>query len=302
MSEQIQARPIYLPYEAGPHRPSMGLQSLDLAEWIEIDRHFADELAGKQHLLASRHEEVFASLPEALAASQEALDLLVDHLPQRFPTIFKRSGRALTNILTGESWNLSSPDLHPLDLAGRLIQEDLCLMQRREEGWCLTAASLCAPSRWSLAEKMGRPLAEIHAPVPLYAEKLARPVDRFFDKLTVAKPVFRVNWSIKDDPTLFQPLRYTAPSGPPITLETAGTKVYLRTERQTLRRFPVSDAILFTIRTHVHPLEDCILTKEEAITLASAIEGLPPELANYKNIGRFAEVLGRWLTQRANGR
>ena len=301
MFEQIQARPIYLPYEAGPHRPSMGLQSLDLAEWIEIDRHFADELAGKQHLLASRHEEVFASLPEALPASQEALDLLLDHLPQRFPTIFKRSGGVFANILTGESWDLSSSDLHPLDLAGRLVQEDLCLMQRREEGWCLTAASLCAPSRWSLAEKIGRPLAEIHAPVPLYAEKLARPVDRFFDKLTAAKPVFRVNWSIKDDPTLFQPLRYTAPSGPPITLETAGNKIYLRTERQTLRRFPVTDAILFTIRTHVHPLEDCILTKEEAITLAGAVEGLPPELANYKNIGRFAEVLGRWLVQRANG-
>jgi len=290
---------IYLPYEGEPHRPSMGLLALDPAEWIEIDLRMAEELAAKRVLLNERHGEVFASLPGAAAASRETLDLLVAHLAAHFPEFYRLDGDFLTNLVTGETWNVAEPALDPLDLAGRLVQEDLCLMQRDAEGWRLTAASLCAPSRWSLAEKLGRPMAEIHAPVPLYAEKLARPVDRFFDKMTTSKSVWRVNWSVKDDPTLFQPLRYTSPGGPPVTPETAGERLYLRVERQTLRRFPITDAILFTIRTYVQPLRDCVVAPEEAEKLARSIEGLPPEVARYKNIGRFAEALSAWLSDRA---
>ena len=39
-------------------------------------------------------------------------------------------------------------------------------MRRGEDGWRLAAGSLCFPSSWSLDEKFGRPLQEIHAPVP----------------------------------------------------------------------------------------------------------------------------------------
>ena len=33
--------------------------------------------------------------------------------------------------------------LAPLDLAGRLVREDLCVMERRDGDWRLTAASVC---------------------------------------------------------------------------------------------------------------------------------------------------------------
>ena len=35
------------------------------------------------------------------------------------------------------------------------------------------------PSRWRLHEKLGKPLALVHGPVPFYGERLATPVDRF---------------------------------------------------------------------------------------------------------------------------
>mgnify|MGYP000846223527 CR=1 FL=1 len=35
-----------------------------------------------------------------------------------------------------------------------------------EGGWRLAAGSLCFPSSWSLVEKFGKPLQDIHAPVP----------------------------------------------------------------------------------------------------------------------------------------
>ena len=54
-------------------------------------------------------------------------------------------------------------------------------------GPVLQVAVLCAPSRWRLHEKMGRPLADIHQPVPLYADRLAAPVDRFMRHLKPGK-------------------------------------------------------------------------------------------------------------------
>ena len=43
----------------------------------------------------------------------------------------------------------------------------------------MSAAALCFPSRWRLQNKIGKPLSAVHAPVPHYADRLARPVDRF---------------------------------------------------------------------------------------------------------------------------
>lgn len=295
----LPASPGYLPFDGEAYRPAMGLVALDLNDWVEIDADMAADLALKRDLLAKRHNEVFESLPEALAGSQETLDLLVEHLARRFPTIFRLEAGQIHNLVTGERWSLSNSGLHPLDLAGRLVQEDLCLMQRNEEGWRLTAGSLCAPSRWSLAEKMGKPMAAIHEPVPLYAEKLARPVDRFFDKLVPNKAVWRANWSVKEDPTLFQPIRYQSPSTPSPTPETAGDAIYLRVERQTLRRLPQTDAILFTIRTYVRRIADCITTAAAAERLARSVVGLPPEVAQYKNLSRFVDALVAWLNQKA---
>ena len=52
-------------------------------------------------------------------------------------------------------------------------------MREEEAGLRLIAAVLCFPSRWRLADKMDRLMGAIHGPVPFYADRLARPVDRF---------------------------------------------------------------------------------------------------------------------------
>jgi hypothetical protein len=45
----------------------------------------------------------------------------------------------------------------PLKAAALLVQEDLILMRKGEDGWRLAAGSLCFPSSWTLTEKFGRP-------------------------------------------------------------------------------------------------------------------------------------------------
>jgi hypothetical protein len=56
---------------------SMGLRALKLQEWIEIDEHFAEELALKDKLLKNQYSDVFASLPESKPSQREVLDLLL---------------------------------------------------------------------------------------------------------------------------------------------------------------------------------------------------------------------------------
>jgi hypothetical protein len=159
--------PDYAPFRA-PFRLLAGLQTLDFQDWIEPDERFASELAEKERLLRERHAEVFSVLPEALAGSTEVLELLVEHLPTRFPALYRREGDILYNLVTQQVWNLARHGLHPLDLAGRLVQEDLCLMQHdpADNTYRLVGASLCFPTRWRLADKMGKPLTAIHDPVP----------------------------------------------------------------------------------------------------------------------------------------
>ncbi|TGQ25043.1 heme-dependent oxidative N-demethylase subunit alpha family protein, partial [Mesorhizobium sp. M4B.F.Ca.ET.214.01.1.1] len=73
----------------------------------------------------------------------------------------------------------------PLVAASLLVQEDLILMRRDVSGWRLAAGSLCFPSSWALTEKFGKPLQQIHAPVPGFGPG-TRPADlinRMFDGL-----------------------------------------------------------------------------------------------------------------------
>ena len=224
----------YLPFEDGRFRLAMGLMPLAPVDWLEIDGNLARDLAAKRALFDTRHGEVFGALPGAEAPASELLALLADHLVQHHPALFRRAGDLLHSAATGESWDVAHPPLHPLDLCGRLVQEDFCLLAAEDGGsFRLIGATLCSPSRWRLADKIGRPLAAIHAPVPGYAETLERPVDRFFAALKPGRLVWRLNWTIVDDPTPFQPARI--PGTAAITAANAGAHLWLRVERQTLR-------------------------------------------------------------------
>lgn len=302
--DRFPAMPDYAPYRGGPFRLSMGLERLALDDWIEPDDTFASQLREKERLLSERHQQVFAVLPQATAGSAETLALLAEHLPARFPQLYRRSGATLENLVTGQCWDVRNKDLHPLDLAGRLVQEDLCLMQRQPDTrvYHLVGASLCFPTRWKLADKIGRPLNAIHAPIPGYAEQLAVSMDRFFDRLHVDKPVWRLNWSVMDDQTLFQPGGHGRTGvNPAVTVRNAGDTLWLRMERQTLRRMPASSDVLFTIRVHVWPLSRLVQRPERAAQLAAAIRALPEPLRRYKSLPPIIDAVLGWL-DRAAGR
>jgi dimethylamine monooxygenase subunit A len=291
----------YLPFETGPYRMAMSLVTVPDAEWFELDARYVDEMAERRRLLAERHDDVFGVLPEAEAASREVLQRIVAYLTTQFPYWFALDGGTLFNRLTDESWHLGDPPCHPLELAGRLVQEDLCIIHSDGDAARFTAAVLCFPSRWRLHEKLGRPLTAVHGPVPFYAQRLATPVDRFMAKVKPGHIASRLNWSVLDDAAMYQPGgKWREATNAAVTAENAGDMLYLRVERQTLTRLPQSGAVLFGIRVHSYPLVAAITTATAAARLAEAVRALPEETVHYKSLKAFGPALLAWLDARAH--
>jgi hypothetical protein len=287
---------------SGKFRLAMGLMALDLDNWMEPDEHFEAELVLKDQLFAKQHSDVVAARAGSERAQQEVLSLLVDHMAGHHPEFLRSDGDTVMVVPTGAAYRLGDWSDGAIDLAGRLAQEDFCLMAPGDRGYTLEAASLCFPSRWRLAEKMGHPMTVIHDPVPGFGDKLARPVDRFFDHLHVDRPVWRVNWSVNDDPTLFQPARrQETDTDGVITLENAGERLFTRCERQTLRKLPDSGWILFTIKTHIDPISTLLGNPEAATGLAGALRDLPSDNRRYKNIAPYETAMLGYLDQIASG-
>ena len=279
----------------------MGLVALQLKDWIEADEYFYDELKEKKQLLISNYPEVFASRPGSLPAQTEVLALVLKHMEKYCPGVLTIEQDEV--VLPKLRWKFRISDFEesPLDLCGRLVQEDLCLMAPGPDGYTLEAASLCFPARWRLMDKMGLPMSGIHKPVPDYSEKLSRPVDSFFNRIDVDRPVWRVNWSLTTDPTMFQPVRQKhSASEPSITSKNAGDKVYMRCERQTLRRLPDTGWILFTIKTYLDKVSKLQKYPKEAQNLSSLLRSAPTTLLSYKNINHFLEPLLVYLDELAD--
>jgi hypothetical protein len=163
--------------------------------------------------------------------------------------------------------------------------------------YALVGAFLCFPMRWRLAEKLGRPLRAIHGPVPGFAERLGSPADRFFATIDAARPVWRANWSLTDDPALFQPHGRGKPIS--VTAADAGERLFLRVERQTLRRLPASGQVLFTIRSFVKRLDEALERADQARAMAARVREMPEAVARYKNILGIREPLLAWLDAKA---
>jgi dimethylamine monooxygenase subunit A len=248
-----------------------------MADWLDVGSDRDDLLSLKATLLAERYDDVFALLDDrANEEGAEAARLVRDNMRTYYPDVV-----------------LAAPDhLSPLDAAGRLVVEDLCLMGERHGQLVLTGASLCFPNRWRLADKLGHTMADIHVPVAQYAEHVGSATDSFLERLSVDRPVWRANWGVVDDPTLFQPTGHGLTGG---ATSANPAELFLRVERQALIRLPETRAILFSIRTLVTPLPIAVARADDRARLAGALEGLPSDVARYKSMSSFVTDVVSWL-------
>lgn len=209
-----------LPKARGGGQLRMGLVKLEERDWLDPRPDLAARAQG------------FADWPEAVQLTPEA----------------DAPGRELAAMLGVDG---------ALPEAALAVHEDLCLLTKRadEAVYRLIGAAVAWPSDWYPAQKIGLPLRALHAPIAGYEEQLATGVDRFMATLRPGAIYGRCNWFI----AATQERRWLADKPPAeafahVTPQNAGETLFVRSERQALRRLPQTGAILFTIGIYVEPL------------------------------------------------
>ena len=236
----LQDRLPLFPWAHPATRRLPGIQPVQGRDWLRVDEVYAGQMALRDRLIAAQPDVVHATLPQAAAAADELYATILNWLADE-------PGFTLTATQATRPDGVTVPlnPAQPLLTLGRLVQQDLCLMQSNGAEYDLTAALLCFPASWTLAQKIGRPMLGIHQPVPIYDEALATRVHRLLTAIRPEQPLWRMNFFTYDDYMLHHPRVEGDWRRQPTGLS------YVRCERQTLLRLPVTAAVLFAIHTIV---------------------------------------------------
>lgn len=256
-------RPPHLPFLLGPPEFTVGLRPIAPQAWLQPDTEAA-HIPDKRRQIAAMGELVHRELPD-VAPLLAAIAARID------------------------------PSAVSFRAAAETVSDDVCVMLRREEGWILGAAVLCAPSQWSLAENFARPLPHIHGAVPDKlgpegTQALAARITRVFDGLQPGQVLERFNWTIQ-----FGPDRYLPDASLMRARSTAWSAaeqregLWLRVERQTISK--IEGAVVFTIRICLDPLAAVFAVDGAKAALALAWRGAPDHVRTYKRWSFFERAM-----------
>jgi hypothetical protein len=245
-----------------PHRWQMGLRPAAAPAFFAHEPNAAEVLARRARLLDAAPETYAALLDGGAAPLRETARLAA-------------------------AWGARIDDRDPLHALGRAWEPDFALMTRGEDGvFRLAGGVVCFPSSWALREKLGRPMDDIHAPVPGLNPALARQIHTFLERLDPGAAWARENWGLSRDAELnhHPSLRRTA-----LDAAVRADEVWVRIERQLLFKLPETRAVLFGIRVDVHPLTS--LPDTARAGLARALGTMSPEVLAYKGLASARDTL-----------
>ena len=253
-------------------RHRVGVKPLEVAKWFVTDADWEPTLAMKRALIADRRHEVVSFRDDCHDVAQEAAELVL-------AWVGKSTSRTGVDALVD---------------AALAVPDDLTVLRSVATGdgeqLPFVAGVVCSPSRWRLADKIGHDMLAVHKPVALYAEHIGAAVDTTLTRLSPDKPVWRSNWTLEDHPALFQPF------SPGRQLVDHPSELWIRIERETLRRLPRTQGVLFTIRGFQEPLATYVQRGPEAVgALRELVARLPDAVARYKSVYDYRAATLTWL-------
>ncbi|KAF2819292.1 hypothetical protein CC86DRAFT_144358 [Ophiobolus disseminans] len=248
----------YRPFRWAYHQ-TMSLAKMEPDWWLEVESTYEERIRERQDLLAKHGDAVLQALPGSELACKELMEMCLQFLCARYPHHFKLNAEKMifyNLILKNETDLKHTPPLHVIF---NNIPEDFALMLRDDEtGYYLFRAGIiCSSLGWNVASKIGMRLHEIHEPIPDYKEKMQFSMDRYFAKKPTEKPIQRGSWGLEVDQPLYMP-----PGDPHEKLrdtqmdDLALSRCNLRVDWQTLRRLPLSGAVVFNFKALFTPVED----------------------------------------------
>jgi hypothetical protein len=173
------------------------------------------------------------------------------------------------------------------------LEDETMLLRRQEDGsHLLVAGAVCFPSYWSLPEKMGRPLAEIHDPVPTVNARFASKIDAFLTRMKPGTAWERSNWGLSRSAELNQ---HPSRNLPRLDARVELNEVFFRLEQQLLAPLPLSGGTVFALRLFVYPFSELRENTEVRSGLERALKTMPEEIAVYKGIAPARERILSFL-------
>src|SRR3569833_1487069 len=115
--------PRHTPFDGSSKLIQLRLKPLDPAEWIDVDERLPAYLLEKDRLWRERPDEVFAAEADTASAQRELLEALVEHMPRRFPDLYRCESDAMR--IGPDRLVPLGGDEPPLLIAARLVEDDL---------------------------------------------------------------------------------------------------------------------------------------------------------------------------------
>ncbi|WP_425144870.1 heme-dependent oxidative N-demethylase family protein [Deinococcus sp.] len=290
-------------------RPGEGLFDLE-------PEHYQGEVALKRQLLTRDHRYYYRGGPDTLEAQWEVLRLVLEDLAAVHPQAVElhRRGDLWTwrNTLleleqTFEFGNPETLPLEPLDWAGRQLQEDLVLLGESTLA-PVVGGQVCFANGWALDDRLHKSFADIHTRTPSSTMPSVRAGERLMGTLREGRSVWRTSWNFKLtgalDLTTQHKAAYKADfaaRAPLLTAQTIGAALFIRIERQTFARLPLSGMTLFGIHTYNSRLDAEAADPERARRILAVLRGTPDDVKVYKAITPIEAPLLAYLEARSRG-
>lgn len=282
---------------------------------VEVEPEYLEEIHSKRRLLGEDHGYYYQSLQHTLAAQWEVVEKILKDLSLFYPQHFLLETRGdvwtWTNRLTCEQiqfefGNNATLPFEPLDWVGRQVQEDLVILGNDGQA-AIVAAQLCSANGWSISDKFGQSFLSIHAPAPQMVAPTMRTAQKLMERIMADRPVWRASWNFKiwndidlssrHNEAYNRELSHKASS---IDANNIGSQLYIRIERQTISRLPLTNCILFGIHMYQNLLCDEAADPDRARRMYQVLQSTPPEMLRYKAITPFLSALLQYLQSRIN--
>lgn len=269
----------------------MGLQVIDQSQWLRRSKTFQTIIEQKRYLLKHHKDSILATQPGTAQDISELLQLVHDTLDLRDAP----SPKKMESSAEG-SKNTQNSALDSLAALTLLAEEDFCLLSPNNQGdYCLRAATLCAPTFWLLEEKLGKPIQQIHQPIPGFKEQLDHKVARFFSHIKAGQWLVRYNWTLSESPERFQPTRIKV-NGSPQASNSSPFPCFLRTERQVFTKLSRGFLVFSILVDHI-PINELREDPGWCREFMGLLNQLSPEMIAYKGIGHLIPVAKSILQQ-----
>ena len=309
--QYFESVPHFRPYRWAAADFQVGLQPITPESWLVIDENYTDLMPAKRSHLSLQTERYYKTLPSSLAAQRELRAQVVDHLVAEHADLFNASAGALTFKPDGRTWNFNDASIEPLWQLSDFVQEDFMLLEDIDGRQTITAASNAYSSSGRLVAAVGRDIRWAHEPVPNLTKLHGSRIDRILSSVHEDTLCARYNWQLTPVASVFYPPDPHAANH--AALESACTRLsedpslaptllYMRVERQTLRRLPVTRAVAFGIHTYSDSLASLSHDPAAQSALLALLKSYSDERLKYLEMDALRSAAVAWLESLAAAR